>query len=91
MGQKTTMQCFVPAASMQRGCRSASLQHIAASPPFIQLYTSLLQQLIKMPAAVADACLEPSHETEEIVAWSRNPVPSFCLLSLMFTRRDKLL
>lgn len=76
--------CVVPAALVQqRGCCSASMQHTAACQPLIQLHTSLLLRLIKLPAAVPDACVKSGHETEEIEAWQ--PVRFYRLVSMMFT------
>lgn len=64
--------------------------HAAAGQPLIQLHTSLLLRLIKVLAAVPDACLKAGHETEETEAQcSRQPVCFFRLLCLMFSSIDK--
>lgn len=47
----------VPAAKVYHACHSASVQQSAASP------SALLLQLIKVAAAVLDACLKPGYET----------------------------
>ncbi len=77
----------MPAAIVRHGCCSASMQHTAACQPLIQLHSSL--QLIKLPAAIPDACLKLGHETKEIEAWcSWRPVCFFRLVSLVFTSAE---